>query len=131
MVPLSQTDPAQNLEEDGTQEVAGGTGTVGLTQALEVTLMEAGTLEDTSTLAIMRGGQSPDLEVILMEMGTQEATSTLATMGGGQRPGQEVTIAEVMAVVDTSMMAITAAGDTSQEVGPTVQDLSSWLSLLD
>ena len=93
--------------------------------------MEAGTLEDTSTLAIMRGGQSPDLEVILMEMGTQEATSTLATMGGGQRPGQEVTIAEVMAVVDTSMMAITAAGDTSQEVGPTVQDLSSWLSLLD
>ena len=55
-----------------------------------------------------------------MEAGTLEDTSTLAIMRGGQRPGQKVTIAEVTAVVDTSMMAITAAGDTSQEVGPTI-----------
>lgn len=93
--------------------------------------MEAVTLEDTSTPAMTLGGQSPDLEVILMEAGTLEETLTPAIMRGGQRPGLEVTIAEVMAVVDTSMMAITEAGDTSQEVGPTVQDLSSWLSLSD
>ena len=93
--------------------------------------MEAETLEDTSTPAMIREGQRPDPEVILMEAGTLEETSTLAIMRGGQRPGLEVTIAEVMAVVDTSMMAITAAGDTSQKVGPTVQYLSSWLCLLD
>ena len=93
--------------------------------------MEEGTLEDNSTPTIIREGQRPGLEVILMEVVTLEDTSTLAIMGGGQRPGQEVTIAEVMAAVDTSMMAIMAAGDTSQEMGPRVQDLSSWLCLWD
>ena len=100
MVPRSRTDQAQSQEEDGTQGAAGETGTAGLTQTLEVTLMEAGTLEDTSTLAIMLGGQ---------------------------RPGQEVTMGEVMAVADTSMMGITAVVDTSREMEPTFQDLSSSL----
>ena len=83
------------MEEAGTQGVAGETGTADLTQTLEVTLMEAETQGETSTLAITRGGQ---------------------------RPGLEVTMAETMAAEDTSMMAITAAVDTSQGVGPTDMD---------
>lgn len=62
-----------------------------------------------------------------MEAGTLEDTSTLDTMLGGQRPGQEVTMGEVMAVADTSMMGITAVVDTSREMEPTFQDLSSLL----
>ena len=62
-----------------------------------------------------------------MEAGTLEDTSTLAIMRGGQRPGQEVTMGEVMAVADTSMMGITAVVDTSREMEPTFQDLSSLL----
>ena len=62
-----------------------------------------------------------------MEAGTLEDTSTLGIMLGGQRPGQEVTMGEVMAVADTSMMGITAVVDTSREMEPTFQDLSSLL----
>ena len=62
-----------------------------------------------------------------MEAGTLEDTSTLDIMRGGQRPGQEDTMGEVTAVADTSMMGITAVGDTSQEMEPTVQDFSSLL----
>ena len=90
------------MEEAGTQGVMGETGTADLTQTLEVTLMEAETQGETSTLAITRGGQ---------------------------RPGLEVTMAETMAVEDTSMMAITAAEDTSQGVGPTDIDFHLYSSL--
>ena len=88
------------MVEAGTQGVAGETGTADLTQTLEVTLMEAETQEETSTLAIMRGGQMP---------------------------GLEVTMAETMLVEDTSMMAITAAEETSQGMGPTDMDFNSSL----
>ena len=62
-----------------------------------------------------------------MEAGTLEDTSILDIMRGGQRPGLEVTMGEVMAVADTSMMGITAVADTSQETEPKFQDLSSLL----
>ena len=62
-----------------------------------------------------------------MEAGTLEDTSTLDTILGGQRLVQEVTMGEVTAVADTSMMGITAVADTSQEMEPTVQDFSSLL----
>ena len=62
-----------------------------------------------------------------MEAGTLEDTSTLDIMRGGQRLGQEVTMGEVTAVVDISMMGITEAADTSQEMEPTVQDFSTLL----
>ena len=88
------------MVEAGTQGVAGETGTADLTQTLEVTLMEAETQEETSTLAIMRGGQMP---------------------------GLEVTMAETMPVEDTSMMTVTAAEDTSQGMGPTDMDFNSSL----
>ena len=97
------------MEEAGTQGVAGETGT-------QAVMGETGTADLTQTL-----------EVTLMEAETQEETSTLAIMRGGQMPGLEVTMAETMPVEDTSMMTVTAAEDTSQGMGPTDTDFNSSL----
>ena len=101
------------MEEAGTQGVVGETGTLAV-------MGKTGTVDQTQTQ-----------EVTLMEAETQEDTSTLAITRGGQIPGLGVTMVESMAVEDTSMMAITAAEETSQGMGPTHKDFHFSLQLWD